>query len=166
MTFELTENVHNENNGRVRHLEHFQQPFVALSPGNREFAEPEGFTGAAAATAQILAESYLREVAPVYGIDEAMLPGNGSGESLTDRRAAPAPSTGHSTLELTEEKEVMGTTVVSYQQKYDDLPVWAAGVSVSIQPEPCGSRRPRVRSVRMWRCPRSRCRAGSTVRVT
>ncbi|WP_405523992.1 hypothetical protein [Streptomyces canus] len=136
MTFELTENVHNENNGTVRHLEHFQQPFVALSPGNRDFAEPEGVTGAAAATAQILAESYLREVAPVYGIDEAMLPGNGSGESLTDRRAAPVPSTGHSTLELTEEKEVMGTTVVSYQQKYDDLPVWEAGVSVSIQPEP------------------------------
>lgn len=133
MTFELTENVHHENNGAVRQLEHFQQPFVAVPPGGGDLAE-RGVAGAPAATAQILAASYLREVAPVYGIDEAVLPGNG--EYLTDRRNAAAPSPGHSTLELAEEKEVMGTTLVSYQQKYDDLPVWEAGVSVSIQPEP------------------------------
>jgi hypothetical protein len=136
MAFELTENVHDETNGTVRHLEHFQQPFVAVSPGSREFAERHGVAGVPAATAQVLAESYLREVAPVYGIDAAMLPGNGSGESLTDREGPPVPHPGHSTLELAEEKEVMGTTVVSYQQKVDDLPVWEAGVSVSIQPEP------------------------------
>ncbi|CAM5404635.1 hypothetical protein [Streptomyces aurantiogriseus] len=136
MAFELTENVRNENNGKVQHLEHFQQPFVAVSPGSQEFAEHTGIAGVPARTAQVLAESYLREVAPIYGIEEAMLPGNGGGASLTDQRIAPAPSPGHSTLELAEEKEVMGTTVVSYQQKYDDLPVWEAGVSVSIQPEP------------------------------
>ncbi|MFE6283623.1 hypothetical protein [Streptomyces sp. NPDC057877] len=133
MVFEPSENVHSESHGGVRHLDHFQQPYVARPPGSREFAEGNGFAGAPAATAQVLAESYLREVAPVYGFDEAMLPRNGgAAASLTDRSRA----FGHSTLELAEEKEVMGTTVVSYQQKYDDLPVWEAGISVSIQPEP------------------------------
>jgi hypothetical protein len=30
----------------------------------------------------------------------------------------------------------MGTTTISYQQTYKDLPVWEAGISVTIQPEP------------------------------
>src|SRR5439155_13637431 len=75
-------------------------------------------------------QEYLQAVAPVYGI-EGMVPSAG-GEALTGGDTPP----GDSQLELSEEKEVMGTTPVSYQQTYRGLPVWEAGVNVTIQPQP------------------------------
>ncbi|MEU9117364.1 hypothetical protein AB0D04_37895 [Streptomyces sp. NPDC048483] len=136
--FELTDNVRQEEHGKVKHLDHYQQPVVAVPPESPELAERNGQPTEAATTPQALAESYLQEVAPLYGIDEAMLPGGG-GDALTAGEE-PGEESGNgparSRLELTEEKEVMGTTVVSYQQLYDGLPVWEAGVSVTIQPHP------------------------------
>ncbi|MBB1246553.1 hypothetical protein GL263_23820, partial [Streptomyces durbertensis] len=134
MVFELTDNVHRDNHGKVQHLEHFQEPFVAVSPADDQAEVDEDSGAYRAATAQILAENYLREVAPIYGIHASTLPGAGGHDALAAESSAAPP--GHSTLELVEEKEVMGTTLVSYQQKYDGLPVWEAGVSITIQPDP------------------------------
>lgn len=39
-------------------------------------------------------------------------------------------------LEVVDEKDIMDTTTVSYQQTYQGLPVWKAGVSVTIQSDP------------------------------
>ena len=134
MSFELNDNVNVERDeeGNVQHLDHLQQPFVA--GGADGVAEDEG--GAAPAnTPQGLAAQYLRAVAPVYGISEDMLPDQSGADSLTveDSTNAGAPS---EKLELAEEKDLMGTATVSYQQTYRGLPVWEAGVSVTIQPEP------------------------------
>ena len=59
MAFNLTDNVQVERDeaGNVRHLDHFQQPFVALS------ADALGLNE----TPQALAAHYLEEVAPLYG---------------------------------------------------------------------------------------------------
>jgi len=133
MPFELTENVHidRDEQGQVQHLEHFQQPFVAAdAEGLAALTADATASVVSAATPQALAEQYLQQVAPVYGINENML--SGHGEAALTAEGAGAGSK----LELTEEKEMMGTTIISYQQTYDGLPVWEAGVSVTIQPEP------------------------------
>jgi hypothetical protein len=138
MPFELTDNVHVERDaqGNVQHLDHFQQPFVAVGPGGAEsdvLADADVPT-ALAVTPQGLAQEYLKEVAPVYGISDDMLP-SGPVEDALGGAESDAVPTG-SKLELTEEKDLMGTTTVSYQQTYNNLPIWEAGVSVTIQPEP------------------------------
>ncbi|HKI04370.1 MAG TPA: hypothetical protein VKK31_20500 [Thermoanaerobaculia bacterium] len=132
MAFDLTDNVHVNRNarGNVQHLEHFQQPFVAAgTEAVAALALDADAPVAAASTPQGLAEQYLREVAPIYGIEESLLPGQ-DGASLAADGAAGGK------LELTEEKAVMGTTTVSYQQTYNGLPVWEAGVNLTVQPEP------------------------------
>jgi len=138
MPFNLTDNVHvdRDEQGRVQYLEHFQQPFVAANVD----VEAEALAAAdipftSAATPQALAQQYLREVAPIYGIGENMLPDQGGTDALATGAVESAEPAG-SQLKLTEEKEVIGTTTISYQQTYEGVPVWEAGVSVTIQPEP------------------------------
>lgn len=117
--------------GAVRHLDHFQQPFVAKSVDDAAMAAGTNGHRAVAATPQVLAGQYLREVAAKYGIAENMLPDADGGAAFSA-----AGDDSKSKLEIVEEKEVMGTTIVSYQQMYNNLPVWEAGASVTIQPEP------------------------------
>jgi zinc metalloprotease ZmpB len=132
MPFELDDNVNVEldNDGQVQHLEHVQKPFVASSAEAFMADEPE--TSGFANTAQNLANQYLREVADVYGLHDDMLPGGGDANLLL----ADEPSSTGSKLEPTEPKEILGTTTVAYQQTYGGLPVWEAGLSVTIQPNP------------------------------
>jgi zinc metalloprotease ZmpB len=140
MPFELTDDVQvdRDDDGQVMQLEHVQQPVVAIAPGRvgltEEAATAAGVPTVAASTPQALAEQYLREVAPIYGLDEAMLPGGGDAIDASGLTTPGEPAQGR--LELTEEKEVMGTTVVSYQQTYHGLPVWEAGVSVTMLDAP------------------------------
>ena len=77
MPFELTDDVRIDDDpgGRVRALDHLTRPVLATTPA-ADALDEEG-RGAArlpATTPQALAEQYLQEVAPVYGIDERMLP--------------------------------------------------------------------------------------------
>jgi hypothetical protein len=136
MPFVLTDNVNVERDpqGNVQHLDHFQQPFVAADVD----AETDALAAAnipfiSAPTPQALAQQYLREVMPIYGIDENMVPDQGADALAAGEAGVTEPAGGK--LELTEEKDVMGTTI-SYQQTYEGLPVWGAGVSVTIQPGP------------------------------
>lgn len=129
MTFEFDDSVQisKDERGNVQVLEHFQQPFVA-----GETSQSASLNGSAAPTTPHgLADEYLKQVAPTYGIDQNMLSDAGSSNAL----AAETPSP-DGKLEMVAEKEVMGTTTVSYQQTYEGLPVWKAGVSVTIQSEP------------------------------
>jgi zinc metalloprotease ZmpB len=138
MPFDLTDNVNAERDdqGNVQHLEHFQQPYVGVGVGMEADAlNDAGIPFAPATTPQALAAQYLQEVAPLYGIDESMLPSSGEDFGL----AADDPGDGGpagSKLELTEEKDLMGTTTIAYQQTYNGLPVWEAGVSVTMLPNP------------------------------
>jgi zinc metalloprotease ZmpB len=116
MPFELTDNVHvaEDDQGNIRHLEHFLRPFVAsntVAADSRQAAalEATDAPSTVALTPQALAQQYLQEVAPVYQFDPNMLPESGGAEA---RLAEPAAGK----LELTEENELMGTTTISYQQ--------------------------------------------------
>jgi zinc metalloprotease ZmpB len=137
MPFGFTDNVNVERDpqGNVQHLDHFQQPFVAADVD----AETDALAAAhissiSAPTPQALAQQYLREVMPIYGIDENLLPDQGADALAAGEAGVTEPAGGK--LELAEEKDVMGTTTISYQQTYEGLPVWGAGVSVTIQPGP------------------------------
>src|SRR5215211_5964631 len=109
MTFEFDDNVQisKDERGNVQVLEHFQQPFVA-----GETSASASFDGSAAPTTPHgLADEYLKQVAPAYGIDQNMLSDAGNMNALS----AETPSL-DGKLEMVDEKEVMGTTTVSYQQ--------------------------------------------------
>lgn len=140
MTFELTDNVKvdKDEKGNVQILEHFQQPFVAADAAAADAAaestDAVAPTTSRVDTPQSLADQYLRAVAPLYGIDQNMLAG-AAAQSLTDEATEGAGSA-DGKLELVEEKEIMGTHTVGYQQTYNGLPIWKAGVSVTIQSEP------------------------------
>ena len=138
MPFELMDNVNarREEQGSVQHLEHFQQSFVStkIRLDATAFATSSASV-IPAITPQALAEQYLRVVAPIYGFDETMLSCPAPADSLAAAEAQNAEA-GGSKLELVEENELMGTTTVEYQQTYNHLPIWEAGVSVTIQAEP------------------------------
>src|SRR5262245_10403562 len=126
MTFELNDNtqISKDERGNVQVLDHLQEPFVAsVTP------ETLAFNGSASPNTPVgLADQYLKQVASAYGIDQNMLSSAAGNNGLS---LESAPSDGK--LELADEKEIMGTTTVSYQQTYDGLTVWKAGVSVTIQ---------------------------------
>lgn len=131
MSFEFDENTNlsNDPRGNVKVLEHLEEPFVAS-----EGLADGSFNGSAApATPTNLATQYLRQVASAYGIDQNMLSDAGATDAFSDAPATPSPD---GKLELVDEKDIMGTTTVSYQQTYAGLPIWRAGVSVTVQPEP------------------------------
>jgi len=126
MAFQLTQNVNVERDedGVVRQLEHLQEPFVPQPNVNLgDAGEP---------TPRAVAEDYLREVAPIYGISDEML--GGAGDSLTDE--APSAGAGAQIRLLEEKPPMMGTTTLSYAQTYQGIPIWEAGVSVTVQESP------------------------------
>ena len=129
MTFELDDNVKHskDERGNVQVLEHLEQPFVAGETSESASFNEFGFPS----TPHALANQYLQQVASVYGIDQNMLSNGGEHSELS---AESVSSDGK--LEMVDEKEIMGTTTVSYQQTYEGLPVWKAGVSVTVQSEP------------------------------
>src|SRR5215204_3981189 len=104
MTFQLTQNVRVERDekGVVRLLEHVQEPFVP---------EASAGLGDEGPTPRSVAEDYLRQVAPIYGINADALAGGG--ESLTDDSG---PAGAGAELKFEDEKPMQGTTTLSYVQ--------------------------------------------------
>lgn len=125
MAFQITDNVNVERDpdGVVRQLEHVQEPYVAQPNASLGFTQET--------SPRALAEDYLREVAPLYGFSEMLSPGE-AGLGLRDVEPA---ETG-AQVRFVEEKPVTGTTTLSYEQTYQGIPVWEAGVNVTVQESP------------------------------
>jgi hypothetical protein len=120
MAFEITPNVTVEydEQGVARHIEHIAQPY---------FSPDKDLRGVAA--------DYVVAVAQEYGLARRML-------ADVDASVGDELAEGEGTaLHFAEEKSVMETTLISYQQTYLGLPVWEAGVAVVLQDKP-----PRVTS--------------------
>ena len=124
MAFQLTQNVNMERDeeGVVRQLEHIQEPFVPQPNADLDEAE---------SPARAVAEDYLREVAPIYGISGDTLAR--VGDSFTD--AKPSATEG-AQIRFAKEDPMMGTTTLSYEQTYQGIPIWEAGVKVTVQESP------------------------------
>lgn len=126
MAFNLTPSVsvRRDEQGHVRQLSHPQQPY-------RPESMPGIFPGASAAqpTPRAHAESYLREVAPLYGF---------APREVSNFAAAPttSPSEAPTELRFKEEKNIASNATVSYDQTHFGLPIWDAGVTVRINVTP------------------------------
>jgi len=79
--------------------------------------------------AQKLAETYLNDVAEIYGIDPAWLRALGLRPSGTVENAV-------TELRFAQQGAVTGTATVSFQQTHFGLPVWQAGFTVSMLASP------------------------------
>src|SRR6266566_2220154 len=154
MAFTITPGVEVERDreGVVRQLQHLQVPYTVA----------EGLR----ATPEELAGQYLREVAPIYGIDSSWL--TSLGTPPEDKLTAEGVM-----LHIAAVNPVMETTVVSYVETDLALPIWEAGVTVVAHNNPlrasrnlgCSSRVPpfchflRCRGTSSWvsttSCPKS-----------
>jgi hypothetical protein len=102
--------IERDRTGRVRGLNHLGQPYGPL---------------ANVLNAQRLAETYLHDVATIYGIDPAWL--NALAQSPSDVLENVGTE-----LRLRRHDAITGTATVSFQQTHFGLPVWQAGFTVSM----------------------------------
>ncbi|MBL4708878.1 MAG: hypothetical protein JKY48_10620 [Flavobacteriales bacterium] len=108
--------VRSDANNKTRLIGHVQDPY-----------HPDGL---AIPTNSILAENYLNAVSSIYEIES---------KKLADLHLSPLnnpDSALKEQLRLTLEKKVMGTSVIEYTQTYYGLPIWEAGVAISIHDSP------------------------------
>jgi hypothetical protein len=127
MVFNITSDVHvnrDKKNGKIRSLNHLQKPYGKIGK-NLDIAARSH------PTTQALANDYVREVAPLYDIKPEMLT-DLSKHHMTTSSLTADQITGQEKLQIAEEKSVMSTTIVSYKQTINDLPIWNAGFSVVI----------------------------------
>lgn len=117
MTFILSTNVdvQRDERGRVEQLTHIFEPYM----GER------GQRG----DARVLAMAYLNDVDELYAIDRAWL-------ASVKQKPARRPMRAKTQLRFSEQKELHGTTTVSFAQTQFGIPVWEAGFSVVVQSSP------------------------------
>lgn len=126
MAFIITKNVHVERDkdGIVRHLRHQIEPYTSDSAGLRE------------PTPLMLASSYVKEVAPIYSIPEKMLTELDI-QPPRDLTNAQDWNTKQSTLlQFAGQKSIFESKTISYFQTIIGLPIWEAGLSVSLLGNP------------------------------
>ena len=113
MAFQITPNVSvtKDRDGIVRLLNHLQQPYFA--------------TGLAAVNPRTLARTYVGDVASIYSVDAALLStiDQGVGDTITQDGLQ---------LRFGDQSSLLETTLVSYSQTRWSLPIWEAGLGVSI----------------------------------
>jgi zinc metalloprotease ZmpB len=119
VTLELSGEVDVIRSGRiVWALDHLRQPFLSSA-------------GARAGVID-LADEYLREVVPIYGIHEHVL----RRVAEAGEGAAPAASEPDYLVRAEFVPLPDGSGTVAYGQRHGNLPVWEAGVAVSTLPNP------------------------------
>jgi zinc metalloprotease ZmpB len=113
MAFQITPNVFvtRDSNGIVRQLGHLQQPYFAAS--------------LAGGNPRALARTYLGEVASIYSVDSSLLPtlDHPIGDGITQDGLQ---------LRFGDQSSLLETTLVSYSQTRWSLPIWEAGLGITI----------------------------------
>ena len=113
MAFQITPNVSvtRDSSGVVRQLSHLQQPFLAA--------------GLAAGNPRALSRNYVQEVASVYSVDSALI-------STLDQAVGDTLTKDGLELRFGSQSSLLETTMVAYSQTRWSLPIWEAGLGVSI----------------------------------
>ena len=127
MTFPINEKVKlkKDEQGVVRKLYHLQQAYMPRDAASLAAA----FEADEAISPRQLADEYLQEVLPVFGLNEAIA------DDLTGAIGVEAPDEGPK-LRYLETQEVANQAVVSYTQTEQGLPVWHSGVAVRLISRP------------------------------
>jgi hypothetical protein len=119
MDFELTPEdiVDRDEDGNVIQVSHGRDRFPVDPAGMMDQTPAE------------LADEYVRAVSSLYGIKDREM-------SALDEAFTAEPRNEKSKLRRDQEKSLMETTVVSYQQTYRGLPVWNSTLSVVVSGDP------------------------------
>jgi hypothetical protein len=117
MPFHVTANVsvQRDTHGRIGQLTHLAAPYRGEDHDRRD--------------APSLAAAYLRDVADLYKIDKQWL-------EAIDIRPAERPESAGTQLRGGEVKHMLESVTIAYAQTHRGVPVWQAGVSVSMQDKP------------------------------
>lgn len=117
MPFELTPDmeVRRDQDGIVRSLRHLQSPYT------------DSEAGLTAPTPRSLASQYVHDVAELYDLNPDWL---ATLDQPLPKEPRLEPTEEGTRLRFAEERDVMETTVVAYQQTHMGLPVWEAELSV------------------------------------
>ncbi len=113
--------------GNVTQLNHVESPFRLKSDATH-FHER---AGNAVVSARVIADAYLSEALPAFGLNQEMLVATG-----TDGRARSRNTQSGEQLIFESEKSVMGNSRVTYSQNLDGIPVWESGVVVQVEENP------------------------------
>ena len=119
MTFELSKNVYErtDDKGVTRHLRHIQEPYV----GN-----------GAAVDSNDLARQYVGDVQKIYEID----PIHNFTLNLAQVASDVITPDGNEIRRFKPTKSLLGTDTVSFVQTRFGLPIWEAGLAVTVQRDP------------------------------
>ncbi len=101
-----------DNEGNVQSITHFDAPYVCN-----------------AATAQEAAQEYLGKFSGMFGMAASEL-------SNLDRSADRDLADNPLELRFESQKDVFDSSTVTYQQTYNGLPIWGAGVTIQIRQNP------------------------------
>ncbi|WP_297771289.1 hypothetical protein [uncultured Roseovarius sp.] len=135
MALEITSDtlVARDEDGNVKQISHPLKPFFG------DTVTPEAPTGVvagamAAPDPRALAEAYLREALPTFGVDQAIAE-SASASLVADAQIVRDES---QQLHVAEEKVSAKKATISYAQTMLGIPVWRAGFSVRMRGEPLG----------------------------
>lgn len=118
-----------DDKGIVCQLNHIDAPFrsqTALATGVNALAL-EG--PPAVVSARAIADEYLREAMPYFGLNVAML-------SVAEEGLSAVPASSNDQVVFDSEKSVMGNSRVAYSQMIQGIPVWESGIVVQVEEEP------------------------------
>lgn len=115
MAFSLTRNVYVErdSSGAVIQLRHIQQPYFG------------------AAAPRLLAVQYIQDVAQIYDFAASVLTASNTPFRQTNNFTSDPVR-----LHFSGENSLLGTTTLAFVQTLGGLPIWEAGVSVTVQSGP------------------------------
>ena len=115
-------NIERDKDGKIRILEHFQQPYnmssTLMNKGN--------------VSSKDIATEYLKEFSPMLEIDNNMV--QGSENQLVENKftLSDLDKDSDNKLEFKSEKPGMGSTVVTFAQTYKGVPIIDGGFSVYV----------------------------------
>lgn len=125
-TFDVALRTHDEK-GNVCQLNHVDEPYRPSSAA-ATVAAPGAFA-VAVVSARAIADAYLREAMPHFGLNAEMLADANQG------LGAVSASVGEQIV-FDSEKSVMGNSRVTYNQAIQGIPVWESGIVVQVEEAP------------------------------
>ena len=128
MTFSITSDVHikRDRDGVVCKIHHPRQAYAAEDVAALGVADTAGRE----MTPRALADEYLREILPVYELDQGMA------DSLAAAAVEGEVTDERSRIRFVEEKVLRNQALVSYTQTAIGLPVWQSGLTVKMAGHP------------------------------
>jgi hypothetical protein len=128
--FEAASAVRDEKE-QICQFNHIDEPYRLNAEAARAVSVAED--AAQKFSAKMIADAYLKDALPHYGLDCSLVPESPNAVGSTSRERDSLESHKDGTLEFDNEKSVMGNSRVTYNQTFHGVPVWESGVVVQVE---------------------------------